>query len=247
VVADVAGQFSLYALGPPPPLLLSAPYDQFFSRDYDPIVHDAAGFAAYADPDTGVVVAPVWQAARQYAVSQAPTLQQPLCDNHFRPYPESFQAAYRAGRVFEYVKSGAMLSRLLCVGQEAHLALRFCALRLCAFSPRLLTCNAPILVLSGALLPQVTDPTSQPLSVDLYEPVKYLSCLYLSSLFHLSVSSAGEGGMCLRGSSMTLTSSLEQWPPTVTAAVWKALEDRSKMGNKRNVPSEEATRVGAVH
>lgn len=52
--------------------------------------------------------------------------------------------------------------------------------------------------------------------------------------------------MCLRGSSMTLTSSLEQWPPTVTAAVWKALEDRSKMGNKRNVPSEEATRVGCT-
>jgi hypothetical protein len=52
VVADVAGQFSLYGLGPPPPVLLSAPYDQFFLRDYDRIVHDAAGFAAYADRDT---------------------------------------------------------------------------------------------------------------------------------------------------------------------------------------------------
>lgn len=52
VVADVAGQFSLYGLGPPAPVLLAAPYDQFFQRDYDRIVQDAAGFAAYADPDT---------------------------------------------------------------------------------------------------------------------------------------------------------------------------------------------------
>lgn len=106
VVADVAGQFSIYALGPPPPLLLAAPYDQFFSRDYDPITHDTAGFAAYADPNTGVVVAPVWQAARQYAVGWAPALQQALCDNHFRPYPEGFQLAYRTGRVLDYVRAG---------------------------------------------------------------------------------------------------------------------------------------------
>lgn len=107
-VSDVAGQFSLYSQGPPPPLILAAPYDQFFSRDYDPIVHDASGFAAYADPDTGVVVAPVWQAARQYAVESGPTLQQPLCDNHFRPYSEGFQAAYRAGRMFDYVNAGTL-------------------------------------------------------------------------------------------------------------------------------------------
>jgi hypothetical protein len=53
--------------------------------------------------------------------------------------------------------------------------------------------------------------------------------------------------MCLRGSSMTLPPSLEQWPPTVTAAVWKALEDRSELAAKRSsVPSEEATRVSVV-
>lgn len=55
---------------------------------------------------------------------------------------------------------------------------------------------------------------------------------------------AGEGGMSMRGSSMSLPQSLEQWPPTVTAAVWKALEDRSELAAKRSgVPSEEATRV----
>lgn len=141
IVSDVAGQFSIYALGPPQPLLLSAPYDQFFSRDYDPMVHDAAGFAAYADPDTGVVVAPVWQGAwggagaaagvgaqqmqqpqhggggheleqQQQAQQQTqpqPGLQQPLCDNAFRPYPPAFQEAYRAGRVLAYVQAGGQL------------------------------------------------------------------------------------------------------------------------------------------
>lgn len=45
---------------------------------------------------------------------------------------------------------------------------------------------------------------------------------------------------------MTLPPSLEQWPPTVTAAVWKALEDRSELAAKRSsVPSEEATRVSS--
>jgi hypothetical protein len=45
---------------------------------------------------------------------------------------------------------------------------------------------------------------------------------------------------------MRLSPSLEQWPPTVTAAVWKALEDRSELAAKRSsVPSEEATRVSA--
>jgi hypothetical protein len=107
VVTDVAGQLSLYALGFPTPLLLSAPHDQFFSRDYDPIAHDTAGFAAYTDPDTGAVIGPVWQAARQYGAAHEQALQQLLCDNHFRPYPDGFQAAYRAGRVLEYVKSGA--------------------------------------------------------------------------------------------------------------------------------------------
>lgn len=53
----------------------------------------------------GVVVAPVWQVARQHAVSSLQ--QQPLCDNFFDPYPDGFQAAYRAGRVLEYVSAGA--------------------------------------------------------------------------------------------------------------------------------------------
>jgi hypothetical protein len=34
----VAGQFSLYAAGPPSAVLLAAPYDQFFKKDYDPIM-----------------------------------------------------------------------------------------------------------------------------------------------------------------------------------------------------------------
>ena len=34
VVADVAGQWSLYGHGEPDHLLLAAPYDQFFDRDY---------------------------------------------------------------------------------------------------------------------------------------------------------------------------------------------------------------------
>jgi hypothetical protein len=37
-VADVAGQFSLYAAGPPNEVLLAAPYDQFFKKDYDQIM-----------------------------------------------------------------------------------------------------------------------------------------------------------------------------------------------------------------
>jgi hypothetical protein len=54
--------------------------------------------------------------------------------------------------------------------------------------------------------------------------------------------------MCLRGSSMSLPQSLEQWPPTVTAAVWKALEVRAALAARRtSVPSEETTRVCVVH
>lgn len=37
-VADVAGQFSLYGAGPAADLLRAAPYDQFFKKDYDPIM-----------------------------------------------------------------------------------------------------------------------------------------------------------------------------------------------------------------
>lgn len=107
-VSDVAGQFSLYGLGPPAPLLLSAPYDQFFQLDYEPIVHDSAGFAANADPDTGITIGPVWESARQYRIGHSTTALQPLCDNHFHPYPDGFQAAYRSGRVLEYVKAGAL-------------------------------------------------------------------------------------------------------------------------------------------
>lgn len=43
---------------------------------------------------------------------------------------------------------------------------------------------------------------------------------------------------------MSLTPSLEQWPPTVTAGVWKALEDRTALAAIRSsLPSEQATRV----
>lgn len=88
----MAGQFSLYAVGSPTPLLLSAPYDQFFKKDYDPIMHDEAGFAAFTDP-AGV---PTYHLKGQ----------QPLCDNQFMPYPDDFQAAYKEGRVYDFVKSG---------------------------------------------------------------------------------------------------------------------------------------------
>jgi hypothetical protein len=37
-IADMAGQFSLYGAGPPVTMLLAAPYDQFFKKDYDPIM-----------------------------------------------------------------------------------------------------------------------------------------------------------------------------------------------------------------
>jgi hypothetical protein len=37
-VADVAGQFSLYGAGPADAVLRAAPYDQFFKKDYDPIM-----------------------------------------------------------------------------------------------------------------------------------------------------------------------------------------------------------------
>lgn len=40
-VADVAGQFSLYGAGPAADLLRAAPYDQFFKKDYDPIMQVA--------------------------------------------------------------------------------------------------------------------------------------------------------------------------------------------------------------
>jgi hypothetical protein len=62
-----------------------------------------------------------------------------------------------------------------------------------------------------------------------------------------TAAAAGGGGMCLRGSSMTLPASLEQWPPTVTAAVWKALEVRAALAARRtSVPSEETTRVSSL-
>lgn len=51
--------------------------------------------------------------------------------------------------------------------------------------------------------------------------------------------------MTLRGSSMVLPTSLQLWPPTVTAAVWKALEDRAALiarGSSRIV-SEATARV----
>lgn len=56
---------------------------------------------------------------------------------------------------------------------------------------------------------------------------------------------SGVGGMCMRGSSMTLPSSLQLWPPTVTAAVWKALEDRAALIEKGSsrIVSEATTRV----
>jgi hypothetical protein len=45
---------------------------------------------------------------------------------------------------------------------------------------------------------------------------------------------------------MTLPDALQTWPPTVPAAIWKALEDRAAMAARRSsVPSEDAVRVGA--
>jgi hypothetical protein len=38
MAADVAGQFSLYGAGPADAVLRAAPYDQFFKKDYDPIM-----------------------------------------------------------------------------------------------------------------------------------------------------------------------------------------------------------------
>jgi hypothetical protein len=64
-------------------------------RDYDAIIHDEAGYAAYVDPP----VVPTYQAR----------LEQPLCDNQFAPYPDGFQLAYRTGGVLEYVKAGEPL------------------------------------------------------------------------------------------------------------------------------------------
>eukprot|EP00878_Enallax_costatus_P032455 GHUV01035666.1.p1 GENE.GHUV01035666.1~~GHUV01035666.1.p1 ORF type:complete len:162 (+),score=14.50 GHUV01035666.1:822-1307(+) len=92
-IADVAGQFSYYAVGSPTPLLLSGPHDQFFKKDYDPIMHDEAGFAAYMDPPV-----PCYHLKGQ----------QPLCDNQFMPYADEFQLAYREGRVLEFVRSGGL-------------------------------------------------------------------------------------------------------------------------------------------
>lgn len=108
VVSDVAGQFSLYALGPPTLLLLSAPYDQFFLHEYhaEAFALDSAGFAMLVNPETRVILAPWWQVARQFAVLGGALVLLPLADNLFTPYPETFQAAYRAGRVLEYVKAG---------------------------------------------------------------------------------------------------------------------------------------------
>eukprot|EP00879_Flechtneria_rotunda_P018580 GHRR01019496.1.p1 GENE.GHRR01019496.1~~GHRR01019496.1.p1 ORF type:complete len:368 (+),score=107.75 GHRR01019496.1:129-1232(+) len=147
-VSDVAGQFSVYALGPPTPLLLSAPYDQFFIKDYEPTVQDHQTVWDSADQEVG-------------AAPGVPVLpgQQLLCDHQFQPYDDGFQEAYKSGRVYDFVK-------------------------------------------------------------------------------------AGGGGMCLRGSSMTLPPSLIVWPPTITAAAWKALEDRAALAARRssNVPSEEHVR-----
>jgi hypothetical protein len=50
--------------------------------------------------------------------------------------------------------------------------------------------------------------------------------------------------MSMRGSGMTLPPGLDRWPPTVTAAVWKALEDRTELAARgRSVPSEASVRV----
>lgn len=52
--------------------------------------------------------------------------------------------------------------------------------------------------------------------------------------------------MSMRGSSMTLPASLQLWPPTVTAAAWKALEDRAVLAAaRRSVPSEVSVRVSS--
>lgn len=61
-------------------------------RDYDAIIHDEAGYAAYVDPP----VVSTYQAR----------LEQPLCDNQFTPYSDGFQLAYRTGNVLDYVKAG---------------------------------------------------------------------------------------------------------------------------------------------
>jgi hypothetical protein len=57
-------------------------------------LQDEAGFAAFTEP----AAVPVYALARQQA----------LCDNQFRPYPEGFQEAYRAGQVLQYVRSGEL-------------------------------------------------------------------------------------------------------------------------------------------
>lgn len=64
------------------------------------------------------------------------------------------------------------------------------------------------------------------------------------SLCGVMPASAGGGGMSMRGSSMELPSSLVTWPPTVTAAAWKALEDRAAAAARQTrVASEETVRV----
>ncbi|PSC70372.1 WD40 YVTN repeat-like-containing domain,Bromodomain isoform [Micractinium conductrix] len=83
-VSDVAGQMHQYTLGARCALLARAPYDQFFSTDYNPLLRDL-------------------QHNVLDAVTQLPphvlTGAEAVCDALGNPYPEPLQAAYRAQRV----------------------------------------------------------------------------------------------------------------------------------------------------
>jgi hypothetical protein len=90
VVTDVAGQVSLYGLGPPGQLLLAAPWDQFFARDFKKLGQDMAGHVV----DLDLQVAPHLLYGQQLVV-----------DALEEPYTDAIQAGWKAGRLFEVMQA----------------------------------------------------------------------------------------------------------------------------------------------
>jgi hypothetical protein len=230
VGARARTQFSYYALGPPPPLLLAAPYDQFLSRDADQITTDEAGFAAYVDARTGLTLGPVWQPGAALLPGQerpgpdeqqqrhAPA-QQLLCDARMQPYSAAFQEAYRAGRVLQYVASGVAVRAPARAGLGALRTARVCVGWLGgAPDPRVQRCSSAVARHQSAAEKHTTHTTHT----------------------HTPVPGA-DAVLTLRGSTMQLPPSLELFPPTFSAAVWAALEARAAQLSARrgHVPSEE--------
>ena len=83
---------SLCSLGQRPQLTERAPYDQFLSTDYEPLIWDSAGNAASAETQLPAHIL---------------TGREALCDISLDPYPLPFQSAFKEKRLLRASKSEA--------------------------------------------------------------------------------------------------------------------------------------------